>query len=82
MDIEAIEVNKSTTEYKELKRLTADITSSTILSQSEVNIQNLKDSQRINTQNMEETLRIQREDAQRAQRLQAAQSFIGAHALN
>lgn len=82
MDIEAIEVNKSTTEYKELKRLTADITSNTILSQSEVNIQNLKDSQRINTENMEETLRIQREEAQRAQRLQTEQNFIGAHALN
>lgn len=82
MDIEAIEVNKTTTEYKELKRLTADITSNTVLSQSEVSIQNLKDSQRINTENMEETLRIQREEAQRAQRLQTEQNFIGAHALN
>lgn len=82
MDIEAIEVNKDTSEYKELKRITADISSNTVLTQSEINLQNMKDTQRINTENMEETLRIQREEAQRAQRLQTEQNFIGAHALD
>lgn len=82
MDIEAIEINKETSGYKELKRLTADITSNTVLTQSDINLQNLKDTQRINTENLEETLRIQREEAQRAQRLQTEQTFIGAHALN
>ena len=82
MDIEAIEVNKETAEYKELKRVTADITSNTVLTQSDVNLQNMRDTQRINTENMEETLRIQREEVQRAQRLQTEQNFIGAHALN
>ena len=82
MDIEAIEVNKETAEYKELKRVTADITSNTVLTQSDVNLQNMRDTQRINTENMEETLRIQREEVQRVQRLQTEQNFIGAHALN
>lgn len=81
MDIEAIEVNKDTVEYQELKRVTADITSNTVLTQSAINIQNIKDTQRINAENMEETLRIQREETQRAQRLQTEQNFIGAHAL-
>ena len=50
--------------------------------QTDVNIQNLKDTQRINAANMEETLRIQREEMQRAQKLQTETNFIGAHALN
>lgn len=82
IDIEAIEINKDTDAYKELKRLTADITSNTLIAQSEVNIQNLKDTQRINAENLEETLRIQREEVQRAQRLQTEQNFMGAHALD
>lgn len=82
MDIEAVEIDKSTNSYIELKRLTADISSQTTLAQAEINIQNLKDTQRINTENLEETLRIQRQEAQRAQKLQTEQNFISAHALN
>lgn len=82
LDIEAIEINKDTNNYKELKRVTADIATTTTVAQSEINIQNLKDSQRINAENLEETLKIQREETQRMQRLQTEQSYIGAHALN
>lgn len=82
LDIEAIEINKDTDNYKELKCVTADITTSTTLAQSEVNIQNLRDSQRINAENLEETLKVQREETQRMQRLQTEQNYIGAHALN
>ena len=50
--------------------------------QTDVNIQNLQDTQAINAQNMAETLRIQREEAQRAQQLQTQANFMGAHAMN
>lgn len=82
LDIEAIEINKESPAYKELKRITADVTSSTVLAQSDVNIQNLKDTQRITTDNLEKSLRIQREEAQRAQRLKTETDFIGAHAID
>ena len=82
LDIEAIEIDKNSETYQELKRVTKDIASETVIAQSDVNIQNLKDTQRITSENMEETLRIQREEAQRAQRLKTESAFIGAHALD
>ena len=82
LDIEAIEINKDTPAYKELKKVTADITSSTVLAQSDVNIQNLKDTQRISAENMEESLRIQREEMQRAQRLQTESTYFGSHSFD
>lgn len=81
-DLSRIELDKESEGWAELRSVTANITQSTIRAQAEVNIQNLKDTQRINTENMEETLRVQREEAQRAQRLQTETNFIGAHALN
>lgn len=82
LDIEAIEINKDTESYRQLKRVTTDITAETLKAQSETNIQNLQDTQRINADNMEESLRIQREEMQRAQRLQTETSFISTHALD
>ena len=82
LDIAAVEPDKDSDGYKDLRRLTAEQQSKTIEKQTEVNLQNIEDSQRINRENMEEILRIQREEAQRAQRLQSETTFIGAHALN
>lgn len=82
LDIEAIEINKDSDTYQELKRVTKDIAAETVIAQSDVNIQNLKDTQRITAKNMEESLRIQREESQRAQRLKTETAFIGAHALD
>lgn len=82
LDISAIEVDKDSEGYAELRRMTAAQTAKTVEAQTDVNIRNLQDTQRINTQNMEETLRIQREEAQRAQRLQTESTFLGAHAIN
>lgn len=82
LDIEAIEINKDTPAYKELKKVTAGITSNTVLAQSDVNIQNLKDTQRISAENMEESLRIQREEMQRAQRLQTESTYFGSHSFD
>ncbi len=82
LDISAIEVDKDSEGYAELRRMTAAQTAKTVEAQTDVNIRNFQDTQRINTQNMEETLRIQREEAQRAQRLQTESTFLGAHAIN
>ena len=82
IDISAIEPDKESEGYLELRKLTAVQQSKTIEMQSEINLKNMQDTQRINAENMEETLRIQREEAQRAQRLQSEQSFIGAHSIN
>ena len=82
IDISAIEIDKESEAYQEVRSLTGGITADTIRSQAEVNTKNLFDMQRINAENMEETLRIQREEAQRAQKLQSETNFIGAHAIN
>lgn len=82
LDISAIDVDKESEGYAELRRMTAAQTAKTVEAQTDVNIRNLQDTQRINTENIEETLRIQREEAQRAQRLQTESTFLGAHAIN
>lgn len=82
IDISAIEVDKESDGYVELRRVTASQTTQTIEAQTKVNIENMKDIQAINATNMEETLRIQREEAQRAQRLQTETNYMGAHSLD
>lgn len=78
LDIASLEIDKESPYYNELRQLTAGNTAKTLNAQTDVNIQNLKDTQRINASNMEETLRIQREEAQRAQRLQTETNYMGA----
>jgi membrane protease subunit (stomatin/prohibitin family) len=82
LDISSIEVNKDSPYYNEVRVLTAENTARTMQAQTDMNIQNMKDTQAINKENMAETLRIQREEAQRAQRLQTETNFIGAHTIN
>lgn len=82
IDINAIEIDKDSEAYRELKNLTQGLTAKTMQAQTDVNIQNLKDIQAMNADNMAETMRIQREEAQRAQRLQTESNFMGAHALD
>jgi len=81
-DLGAIEVDKESQGYSELRRITAEQTTRTTVAQTDVNIKNLADLQEINAANIDETLRIQREEAQRAQRLQTETTFIGAHGLD
>jgi membrane protease subunit (stomatin/prohibitin family) len=81
-DLSAIEVDKESEGYLELRKVTAEQTTKTTIAQTDVNIKNLEDLQTINANNLEETLRVQREEAQRAQKLQTETNFIGAHALN
>lgn len=81
-DIDAIEINKTSEGYKDLKSLTIDIKKNTTLAQSELNIRNMQSSQKLNEDNLLESMRIQREEMQRAQRLHTEQSYLGAHALD
>ena len=82
LDISAIEVDKDSPYYAEVRQLTAGNTARTMNAQTDVNIQNMMDMQAINTENMAETLRIQREETQRAQQLQSESNFLGAHSIN
>lgn len=81
-DLSTIEVDKETTEYKELRRVTANLETAMREKQNEVAMQNLEDTQAINAVNMDETLRIQREQAERFAVLQTQQQFLGAHQMN
>ena len=81
-DLAAIEVDKESEGYTELRKMTAEQTMKTTVAQTDVNIKNLEDIQDINAKNMEETLRVQREEAQRAQKLQTETQNLSAHQLN
>lgn len=82
LDIGAMEIDKESPYYEELRQITAGNTARTMNAQTDVNIQNMQDTQRINAENVAETMRIQREEAQRAQRLQTETNFMGAHSLD
>lgn len=78
LDIGAIEIDKDSEAYQQVKSLTGDITARTMRVQADLNIQNLKDTQALNMENMKETMRIQREEGQYAQHLQTQQNNLGA----
>lgn len=78
VDINAIELDKTSPGYQQLKAVTADIAASTAQAQAEVNIKNMHDMQKINAENMQETMRIQREEAQYAQHKQTQSSNLTA----
>lgn len=74
LDISAVEIDKNSDGYKQLKAVTQDIASVKMQAQTDVDIKNLHDMQRINIENMEESLRIQREKVQYAQHIQTLNS--------
>ena len=78
LDIGAIEIDKESEAYLQVKGLMGDITAKTMHAQADLNIQNLKDTQGLNMENMKETMRIQREEGQYAQHLQTQQNNMGA----
>lgn len=81
-DLSTIEIDKDTTEYKELRRITANLQTVMLEKQNEVNMRNVDQSQAINSENLSESLRIQREQAERFATLQTQSQFIGAHQIN
>ena len=82
VDIAALEADKESEGWQQLKGVTQDVAAQTTQAQAAVNIQNMQDTQRINADNMEESLRIQREETQRAQKLQTEGANFAAHQLN
>jgi hypothetical protein len=82
LDIDVIEIDKATEEYRQLRSITADLEVAMRQKQNDIALRNLDDTQLINTDNMAETLRIQREETQRFQRLQTETQFIAAHQLD
>ena len=70
VDIDAIDIDKTSDGYHKLKAVTQDITSQTIQRQTNANLTN-----------MEETLRIQREGMVQAQRLQNESANLSAFQL-
>ncbi len=81
VDINAIEIDKTSDGYMQLKSVTLDVASATVHAQTDVNIKNMQDTQKINAENMEETMRIQREEAQYAQRKQTESANFAAYQL-
>lgn len=77
-DIGTIELDKNSVGYRELKKVTQDVTTATVQAQTAAEVKNIADMQRINAQHLEETLRIQREEAQYAQHLQTQSANIPA----
>lgn len=67
VDISAIEIDKSSDGFRQLKTITADVTTATIQGQTAANIENYA-----------ETLRIQREEAQYAQHKATQSANLGA----
>lgn len=81
VDINAIEIDKTSDGYMQLKSVTLDVAAATVHAQTDVNIKNMQDTQKINAENMEETMRIQREEAQYAQRKQTESANFAAYQL-
>ncbi|MBB1077278.1 SPFH domain-containing protein [Rhodoferax sp. 4810] len=82
LDISAVEVDKTTEEYKQLRSITADLEIQTRQVQAAATVQNIKDTQAINAVNMSQSLRIQREQAEKFQALQTETQYLAAHQIN
>ena len=74
-DISAIDVDKESEGYLQLKSVTQDVTTATLKAKAEASIKNVYAEQR----DYEEKLRIQREEGQFAQHMQTASGNIGAY---
>lgn len=82
VDVSAIEIDKASDGYRQLKAVTQDVSAATIQAQASVNIKDMEDTQRIRAEHAEELLRAQREEAQYARRLQTQAEHFAVHQLN
>ena len=78
VDIGVIEIDKDSDGYRQLMKVTQEMSSATVQAQTDVAIKEMQDKQRIEAENYAEMLRIQREEAQYAQRMQTRTSNFGA----
>lgn len=82
VDISAIEIDKTSDGYRQLKAVTQDVSAARVQAQTAADIKNIEDIQRINVEHTEEMLRAQREEAQYAQRIQTQTEHLATHQLN
>jgi len=78
IDIGAIELDKSSEGYRALVSVTKDVTSATIMAETQAKVKDIADKQQIEADNYEETLRIQREEFQYAQHKATQSANMGA----
>ena len=81
IDITAIEVDKYSEDYAQLKAITQDVTSSTILAEAEAKVRDILEKQRIESQNYEETLEINNQDEVRKLKKLIPVSIVGGIAI-
>lgn len=82
IDIAAIEIDKASDGYRQLKSVTLDVSAAAIQARTAVNIREMQDAQRIQAEHTEATLKAQREEAQYAQRIQTQTEHFTTHQLN
>lgn len=82
IDIDAIELDKTSQGYASLKSITQDVTSATVQAQVEANVKSIHDAQRIGSENMEDELRRKREEDQFSRHIQTESSFLTAHQID
>ena len=78
VDLDSIELDKSSNAYRELMSVTKDIAGATAQAEAMAKIRDIEQKQRIEMENYEETLRIQREEGQYAQHKSTQTANIGA----
>ena len=78
LDIETIEIDKTSEGYNKFIHLTRDLKTQTIEAETQANIRNIHDMQRINVENTSETLRMTREEDQYARHMQTQSANIEA----
>ncbi len=79
VDINAIELDKTSSGYYKLMAITQEITTAAVKAEAEVHIKDIKDKQKIDVEHLAESLRIQREEAQYAQRMQTRTTNFAAY---
>lgn len=82
IDVSTIEIDKTSEGYRQLKKVTQDVTAATVQAQTAADVKNIADMQRINAENYAETLRIQREEGQYAQHMQTQSSNLTAYQID
>lgn len=78
VDLASIELDKSSTGYRELMSVTKDIAGATAKAEAAARIKDIEEKQRIEMENYEESLRIQREEGQYAQHKATQTANLGA----
>lgn len=78
VDLASIELDKSSTGYRELMSVTKDIAGATAKAEAAARIKDIEEKQRIEMENYEESLRIQREEGQYAQHKATQTTNLGA----